>query len=94
MTLLDKWETFILMRELSKHGFTKPFRAMFTFPAKGSRRVMTWIKRLRCRLFGHRYFTIWTAGGGDVWGDGCYSCGMEEVSPFYRYNLHDHRLTV
>lgn len=44
---------------------------------------MTFVKRLLCRIVGHRTFTLWTAGGGDVWGDGCYRCGAEQQSAYF-----------
>lgn len=42
------------------------------------------IKRLLCRILGHRWFTLWTAGGGDTFGDGCYRCGLEVESPYHK----------
>jgi len=34
--------------------------------------------KFACWLLGHREYTVWTAGAGDVWGQGCYRCPWEE----------------
>lgn len=42
------------------------------------------LAKILCCLLGHETFTLWTAGGGDIWGDGCYRCGRELQSVHYK----------
>jgi hypothetical protein len=35
------------------------------------------IARFLCHILGHRWYTLWTAGAGDIWGEGCYRCDRE-----------------
>lgn len=35
------------------------------------------IAKILCVLYGHQWYTIWTAGAGDIWGEGCLRCRIE-----------------